>query len=382
MKSINKDIIDIKEYFLPFEGEKHLGTILLLPYRKDVWYKQALPAINNFKKLIEIISKYEIVFLFIDPRIDYKIVREFEMDNVIIYRVPYDDSWARDTAPIFLKHKEKEELVGLDFNFNAYGGDYNGLYFPYDNDRELAKNILLELAIKRCNKRNMVLEGGSICSNGKGILLTTSECLLSIGRNPNMSKEEIEKELISSFNLEKVLFLPNGVIDDETSGHVDNIACFLDENTILLNYEDDINNPQHLKDEENYNYLINQTNKNGDKFNIIKACYPKKMYMTSEDIIDLEINEHSKNRLINSPLAGSYLNLYQSDKYVIVPQFNDENDSKIISILNNFFKGKKDIIPLYSKDILLGGGNIHCVTMQIPNCEGMDYLLEARLNEN
>lgn len=380
MKSINSDIKDNASYYFPFEGDKHLATIMILPFRKDVWYKNTLPALKVYKEIITNISKYETVILIIHPLIDEKIVKDFETDNVIIYRLEYDDCWARDISPIFLKKSDNEELIGVDFSFNGYGGDFNGLYYPYNHDLEIAKNILLELLIPRLNKRNMILEGGSVLSNGKGSILTTSECLLSIGRNPNMSKEEIEKELLLAFNAKKVIFLPYGVIDDETTGHVDNIASFLDSKTIALAYEEDENDVQHLRSVENYNFLLNQKDQDGNPFDIIKIPFPKKMYMQEEDTIDLQINKNSKNRLLNSPLAPSYLNFYQSDKFVIIPQFNDENDKIACKILEDFYKDTKEIIPIYSRDILLGGGNIHCITMQIPYSDCYNFLMEAKLN--
>lgn len=381
MKAINPDVLVYDNYYFPFEGEKHLGTILMLPYREDVWYKKAVPALSTYKKIVSEISKFETVFLFIHPNIDKKIVREFEMNNVIIYRINYDDCWARDVSPIFLKKSDDDELLGLDFKFNAYGGSYNGLYFPYDNDNNFAKNVLLDLLISRINKRNFILEGGSVLSNGKGVILTTEECLLSKGRNSSLSKDEIEKELLSSFNAKKIIFLPYGVLDDETSGHVDNVASFLDEKTILLSYEEDINNKEHERSKINYDFLLNQVDTDNNHFNIIKMPFPKKMYLSKEETEDLVISSNSKNRLLDSPLAGSYLNFYQSDKFILLPQFEQEEDKIAYDILNDFYQGKKEIIPISSRNILLGGGNIHCITMQIPYSNCYKYLMEAK-NDN
>ena len=191
MKAINNEIIDINCYTLPFEGEKHFATVIMLPFREDVWYKKALPARENFKEVIFQIAEYETVILAIDPSIDEKIVHEFERENIIIYRIKYDDSWARDTSPIFLINRDEDKIVGVDFGFNAYGGKDHGLYYPYDNDDNFAKNLLLELCIPSFKRKDFVLEGGSICCDGKGSLLTTRECLLSPDRNPSMSEEEM-----------------------------------------------------------------------------------------------------------------------------------------------------------------------------------------------
>lgn len=384
MKAINSDLKTNDGYFFPFEGEKHLATIMILPFRRDVWYKKTLPALKVYKEIIENITQFEPVFLIVHPKIDETIVHQFEMKNVIIFRLEYDDCWARDISPIFLKKDDESELVGADFDFNAYGGNYNGLYFPYDNDKALAKKILLDLLIPRLNYQDFILEGGSVLSNGEGVILTTRECLFSPGRNlnnHNMSYEDIENRLKEVFNAKKIIFLDKGVVDDETSGHVDNIASFLDSQTIAIGYQDDIKDPQYQISVTNYSILDCEKNTNNKKFKIIKMPFPKKMYMNEEDTVDLEINKSSKNRVINSPLAASYLNFYQGEKFVLLPQFDDENDKVALKILEDFYQGKKKIIPINSRDILLGGGNIHCITMQIPYSKCYDYLMEAKLSD-
>lgn len=378
MKAINNEIIDINCYTLPFEGEKHFATVIMLPFREDVWYKKALPARENFKEVIFQIAEYETVILIIDPSIDEKIVHEFERENIIIYRIKYDDSWARDTSPIFLINRDEDKIVGVDFGFNAYGGKDHGLYYPYDNDDNFAKNLLLELCIPSFKRKDFVLEGGSICCDGKGSLLTTRECLLSPDRNPSMSEEEIGAYLKKSLNIKRVLFLPYGVEDDETGGHVDNVCCFLDDKTILLAYEEDENLPQHERSVANYDYLKSLKTLDGESYNIIKMPFPKKMYIKEEETEDLLIKDDSKKRIKDSPLAGSYVNFYMSEKFIVLPQFLDENDKEAVKILQDFYGDAKKIIPVYSRDILLGGGNIHCITMQIPYSSSLSYIMEAR----
>ena len=147
MNSINAEIKDLKGFFFPFEGDKHYGTIVMLPYRKDTWRNGAKPAREEFLAVVKAIKDYERVIVVIDPSIDYKIVSRFEMDNVFILRLPYDDSWARDIMPVFRKNNENR-LVGIDFGFNAWGGKVDGLYYPWENDNSVGKKTLLDLRIQ------------------------------------------------------------------------------------------------------------------------------------------------------------------------------------------------------------------------------------------
>lgn len=366
MNSILKDLDSIKGYVFPFEGEKHWASVILVPYRKDTWRENALPAIEEYLNVVKSISSYERVIVVIDPRIDYSIVRRFEMKNTHILRLKYDDSWARDTLPVFLKNEEEGRLVGVDFGFNSWGGDYDGLYTPYDDDNQLGKYFLLEAMIHRYPRKDFILEGGSIHSDGEGTLITTEECLLSKGRNPSLSKEEIEENLKSSLNVEKVLFLPYGIYEDETDGHVDNICCFLKPGVVLLAWCDDENDPQYERCVKDYEYLSSVTDAKGRNLTIIKMPVPKTMYMSKEEADQITVSSNAINRLEGRRLAGSYVNFYMGEKFIILPQFGCEEDKIAIEILKDFYKDEKDIIPVYSKEILLGGGNIHCITKQIP----------------
>ncbi len=366
MNSILNDLESIKGYVFPFEGEKHWASVVLVPYRKDTWRENALPAIEEYLNVVKAISTYERVIVIIDPRIDYAIVRRFEMKNTHILRLKYDDSWARDTLPVFLKNDSENRLVGVDFGFNSWGGDYDGLYTPYDDDNQLGKNFLLEAMIHRYAKKDFILEGGSIHTDGEGTLITTEECLLSKGRNPSLTKEEIEVNLKSSLNVEKVLFLPYGIFEDETNGHVDNICCFLKPGVVLLAWCDDENDPQYERCIKDYEYLSSVTDSKGRSLTIIKMPLPKTMYMSKDEANQLTISSNAISRLEGRRLAGSYVNFYMGEKFIILPQFGCDEDSKAVEILKDFYKEEKDIIPVHSKEILLGGGNIHCITKQIP----------------
>lgn len=369
MNSILKDLNSIEGYVFPFEGEKHWATIVIVPYRKDTWRDNALPAIEEYLEVVKQISLYERVIVIIDPRIDYKIVRRFQMENTHILRLPYDDAWARDSLPVFLKNDIEKRLCGVDFGFNAWGGEYNGLYHPYTDDNALGKRTLLELMIHRYGKKDFILEGGSIHSDGEGTLLVTEECLLSKGRNPTLTKEEIEQNLKDSLNIKKVLWLPYGIYQDETDGHVDNICCFLKPGVLALAWMDDKNDPQYERCLKNYEYLSSVTDSKGRKLEIIRLPLPKVMYMTKEEASGLENDASAIQRNEGRRLAGSYVNFYMGEKFIILPKFGTEEDKICEAILKEFYHGEKEIIPVSSREILLGGGNIHCITKQIPYME-------------
>ncbi len=377
MKAVNKDLTSMAGYSYPFEGGKHAATIILLPYREDTWRDSATPALDEFYNVIKAITPFERVVLVIDPRIDYQIVKRFEGENITILRERYDDAWARDNTPIFLKGEQG--VIGVDFGFNAWGGSYNGLYQNYQDDDKLGRNILLDLRIPRYPYKSFILEGGSVISDGEGTLITTSECLLSKGRNPSLTKEEIEETLKKTLGVKKVIFLPYGIYQDETSGHVDNIACFLKSGTISLAWCEDKNDPQYERSKADLEVLENETDAEGRRFEIIKLPLPKPQYLNKEESDGLKVSKDAITRLEGRRLSASYNNLYLSEKFLLLPAFGDENDEVAKRILTDFYKGEKEIIQIYSREILLGGGNIHCITKEIPYSDEIE--IEPKENE-
>lgn len=354
----------MNNYYFPFEGDKHLATIVLLPYREDTWRNKALPALKEFLEVCKAISQFEKVYVIYSKHVDKDFLQNFKLPNIELINIEYDDSWARDNTPIFLASKEK--LLGLDFGFNSWGGTYNGLYSSWEEDNKLSERILKFLNISREAHKDFILEGGSIHSNGKGVLLTTSCCLLSKGRNPKLNKEQIEEYLKKALRVKKILFVPNGIYNDETSGHVDNICCFLDSKTILLATCSDKNDPQYKLSLEDEEFLTKQTDLDGKPFRIIKVPVPKTMYLTEEEANEITNNNTAVKREGGRRLAGSYVNFYMGEKFIILPKFNCKEDEIAKKILEDFYQGSKKIIQIYSKEILLGGGNIHCITKQIP----------------
>lgn len=353
------------DYYFPFEGDKHQGTIIELPYRGDTWRNEAQEAIPVFLEIVKIISKYETVYLLCDPKIDDSIVNIFKMENVQIIRANYNDSWARDNTLIFLKNNK--DIKAIDFGFNAWGGKVDGLYQNWDDDNHLGKKLIEHFNCDYISAKDFILEGGSVHSDGEGTILTTEACLLSKGRNSHLTKKEIEDNLLSYFNAKKVVWLPHGIYNDETNEHVDNVCCFLSPGVVALASTNDKDDIQYKYFLEALEVLKNTTDAKGRKLKIVPINVPKTLYMTKEEASGLTLSD-AIYRPENNRLAGSYINFYMSDRFVIVPQFGVSEDKEALDILKQYYPNK-DVYGVMSREILLAGGNIHCITMQVPGKE-------------
>ena len=350
----------------PFEGEEHLGTIILLPYRDDTWAENGSLAFKEYYEIITSISNHEHVYVIKSPKVKYDISSLNNKKNISIHELDYDDSWSRDNTLIFLKNKDNK-IKSVDFGFNAWGGDVDGLYKPWDDDNKLGAELSKLLKIETYLDKDFILEGGSIHTNGKGTLITTEACLLSKGRNSHLNKNEIEIHLKEMLGVKKVIWLPHGIVNDETNEHVDNMACFLDEDTILLATTKNKNDQQYLWSMEAKEILEKETLADGKKIKVILINVPDPFLKLSHEEYNSIINE---GKMYPHPegdrLAASYVNFYMGKDFIILPKFDVEEDKEAYDILNNFYKGKKKIYQIKSRKILCGGGNIHCVTMQIP----------------
>jgi len=353
------------EFSMPFEGDKHSGTIVLLPFRKDTWRQNAEPALKAYKEVIYAIAKYEPVYVGISPRLYNRVFNEYEgKKNIYPIKIAYNDAWARDNCPIFVTNGNRMRIV--DFRFNAWGGDIDGLYENYKNDDQLTKNLGKKFGQEIYRLDNFVLEGGSIHVDGQGTCLVTKACLLSKGRNPDLTQLEIEEILKIYLGVSKVIWLENGIYNDETNEHVDNIACFIRPGVIALAWTNDKNDPQYKFSSEAYKLLKNETDALGRPFEIVKIKVPSPIYMSKKESRGIISGTHeAKARLEGDRLAASYINFYQGEKFVILPAFGVPEDKLAFNIIQKLYP-EKEIIQLNTKEILLGGGNVHCITMQIP----------------
>lgn len=353
------------DFSMPFEGDKHSGTIVLLPFRKDTWRKNAKPALENYKKVIMSIAKYEPVYVGISPKIYASVIDDYEgIDNVHPIKINYNDAWARDNCPIFVTNGNRMRIV--DFRFNAWGGEVDGLYNNYKYDDQLTKNLAKKFGQEVYRLDDFILEGGSIHVDGEGTCMVTKACLLSKGRNPDLSQLEIEETLKIYLGVKKVIWLDNGIVEDETNEHVDNMACFIRPGVIALAWCTDKNDPQYKNSMEAYKVLKNETDAMGRKLEIIKIKVPKPIYMSSKEAKGIKVGTYNaKSRIEGNRLAASYINFYQGEKFVILPAFGVPEDKLAKTTLQKLYP-EKEIIQFNTKEILLGGGNVHCITMQIP----------------
>nr|MCR5829288.1 agmatine deiminase family protein [Lachnospiraceae bacterium] len=258
---------------------------------------------------------------------------------------------------------------GIDWGFNAWGGEYDGLYAHYDRDALVAEKLCEVLGDARIDMRDFILEGGSIHVDGEGTLITTEECLLSPGRNPKLSNEEIEDVLRKTLGAEKIIWLPTGVYNDETNGHVDNFCCFSAPGEVLLAWTDNENDPNYESCRKAFGILSSERDSRGRSLKIRKLPFPEEpVVITEKDLEGYVFEEGEDTREAGERLAASYVNFYISNGAVIYPRFGENNrqsDEYAGKVLAEAFPGR-EVIGVDARVILLGGGNIHCITQQIP----------------
>lgn len=361
-----KTIPTIDGYHLPFEGLGHEGTFILTPFRADTWRQKALPAQEAFLNVIKAIAQHEKVFVGIHPNIYKKVIGEFEnIPNVTAISIRYNDAWARDNMPLFVTNGKN--MRSVDFRFNAWGGDFDGLYRNYKDDDRLATVVAKRLKLLDYYLPNFVLEGGSIAVDGEGTLITTEACLLSKGRNPTLNRTDIEEILRDYLGVEKVIWVPHGIYLDETDEHVDNMVAYVNPGEVVMAWTDDEKDPQYAFCQATYKALSEATDAKGRKLIIHKLYVPSPaLYLTKDESRGL-VNSASTldKRTEGRRLAASYVNFYQGKDFVILPQFGVKEDKLAYDEIKKLFPNKT-IHAVNTKEILLGGGNIHCITMQLP----------------
>ena len=353
---------------MPGEFEPHRGCIMIWPKRPGSWNYGAKKAREAFKRVAWAIAESEEVFMLADQDVEEN-AREMLAGNpgheIHVIRMESDDAWARDVAPTFVVDNERN-VRGIDWEFNAWGGTVDGLYAHWDKDDLVAEKVCGELGYDCYEAHPFVLEGGSIHSDGEGTVLVTAACLLSGGRNPKLTKDEIEKKLCAYLGAKKVIWLEHGIYNDETNEHVDNICAFVRPGEVVLGWTDDEKDPQYAMSKSCLDILEHETDAMGRKIKVHKLPIPKTpICVTEEDLGGYEFEDGEDTREVGERLAASYVNFYISNGGVVVPQFGDEHDKTAVEILGKVFPERK-ICPIPARDILLGGGNIHCITQQIP----------------
>lgn len=347
---------------MPGEFEPQEKVYMLWPERPDNWRDGAKPAQKAFAEIAKAIRQFEPVTVLASPG-QFSNCRNMLPSAVTVLEMTSNDAWARDCGPSFLVN-DSGTLRACDWKFNAWGGLKDGLYFPWDQDDLVARKICELEGADSYRTEDFVLEGGSFHVDGEGTVMTTEMCLLSPGRNPSMSKEQIEEKLMNYLNCSKVLWIPNGIDPGETNGHVDDIACFIRPGETACIYTENEKHPFYDASQEVYRTLSAMTDAKGRKLKVRKICCTQKPVLIPQDFC-IDRIEGSQLRNPGDLCIASYLNFLIVNGGVIIPQYDDENDKTALQQIQELFPERK-AIGVHTREIVYGGGNIHCITQQVP----------------
>ena len=358
-------------YRMPAEFERHRGCLMIWPQRPGSWPYGAENAKKVFAEIAGILSRSEQVTMLVSQAL-YEEAERMLSPKVNLLKMESDDAWARDTGPTFVVSGtdetayEERKLAGINWEFNAWGGNYDGLYANWKKDNEIAASVLQEMNCRMFDAAPFVLEGGSIHTDGQGTMLVTENCLLSPGRNPGRSRQQIEEKLKEYCGAEKIIWLPCGIYQDETNEHVDNVCAFTAPGEVVLAWTDDRKDPQYAMSQACLQVLERETDARGRKFLVRKLLIPETpVCITEQELNGLQFEEGEDIREAGERLAASYVNFYIANDAVLVPQFGDAHDKLACLTLQEAFPART-IEPVFARDIIVGGGNIHCITQQIP----------------
>jgi agmatine deiminase len=335
-------------YHFPAEFAPHTATWLSWPHKEASWPGKIETVFPIYAEFIKRVAEGEMVNINVE---DEK-MKQFalshlqkvgaDLSKIKFFFHPTNDAWCRDHGPAFLINpKEKKKMI-VDWGYNAWGGKYP----PYDLDDVIPTLIGKQFSIPVVHP-GIVMEGGSVEFNGKGTVLTTTACLLNKNRNPHLNQNQIEEYLTNYYGVSNILWLGDGIVGDDTDGHIDDITRFVNEDTVVTVVEDSKSDENYHLLKENVGLLEKMKLENGKSINIIELPMPSAV-------------EYDGQRL-----PASYANFYIANNYVVVPTFRDKNDDKALNILQNNFPDRK-IVGLDSTDIIWGLGSFHCLSQQEP----------------
>ncbi|MNZ79293.1 Agmatine deiminase [compost metagenome] len=332
-------------YSMPPEWGAHERTFISWPVQSSMCYPDNYKSVcAGYAEIIKAIAEFEPVTVVVNPT-DLDAVRSLiTEDNVTLLSIEHNDAWLRDNGPTFVTDG-KGKIAGVNWKFNAWGGKYT----PWDLDDNVAPQILDKYKVERFDAP-LVMEGGSIHSDGGGTMLSTEECLLNPNRNPHLTREEIEQYVRDFTGSESIIWLKRGLSGDETDGHVDNVACFAAPGKIIIQVCDDPEDENYAITQENLAILDKATDAKGRKLDIIKIQQPPRV-------------DHEGSRL-----TLSYLNFYFVNGGIILPVFGGtaaETDKMAEHMLAELYPDRK-IRTVNGMAVITEGGNVHCTTQQMP----------------
>lgn len=336
-------------YYFPAEFAPHTATWLSWPHKEASWPGKIDAIYPYYCQFIKELAKHERVCINIADTSMQAFAEKYieqagaNMLNVAFFMHPTNDAWCRDHGPAFLINPEAEiKKVIVDWNYNAWGGKYP----PFDLDDIIPTKIAQHYNIP-VYYPGIIMEGGSVEFNGKGTLLTSKACLLNENRNPHLNQEQIEHYLYNYYGVKQVLWVDDGIVGDDTDGHIDDTVRFVNDDTVITVVEEN-------RHDENYHLLQNNLRQlqqmrllNGRQLNIVELTMP-----------DAVIYEDQR-------LPASYANFYIANQSVIVPTFRCSKDEKALQTIQDCFPNKQ-VIGIDSVEIIWGLGSFHCLSQQEP----------------
>ena len=333
---------------MPAEWEPQEAVWLSWPHNRATWPGQFRPIPYVFAEIVKQISRFEDVRINCAAKLQPRAKRlcakaGADMTRVKFYNHPTNDTWCRDHGPIFVKHRRTGEVAVTDWVHNAWGGKYP----PYDLDNKIPPSIARALKLHRF-ENDMVLEGGSIDVNGAGLLLTSEQCLLNKNRNPQLFRSDIEQNLRDYLGVEQVLWVGEGIVGDDTDGHIDDITRFYQTDGFITCVEPNRRDPNHKLLAENLERLRGFRTPAGKKFSIVELPMPKPFVFRGQQV------------------PASYANFLIINGAVLVPQFRQpRRDAAACEIIGHCFPGR-EVVPIDCYHLIWGLGTLHCISQQQP----------------
>jgi agmatine deiminase len=335
---------------MPAEWAPHQATWISWPHKRESWPGKFAPVEPVMVKAVAALSRSETVRInVLDQRhqdhVQELLSGQVERGRVLFHQFPTNDAWCRDHGAIFVTPASgaaDERALALDFRFNAWGGKYP----PFDLDNAIPAQMAAALGVP-AYPVDMVLEGGSIDVNGHGALLTTEQCLLHPNRNPELGRGEIELGLRDALGVQQVIWLGEGIVGDDTDGHVDDLTRFVSRDTVVTVIENDHGDENHAVLAENRERLDEIRLDCGRRLDVIELPMPRPVEFRGDR------------------LPASYANFYIGNTVVLMPAFNDPADEPNRRTLAQCFPGRK-IVAIDCRDLVLGLGTFHCLTQQVP----------------
>ena len=332
---------------MPAEWSPHEATWISWPHNAETWPGVLGEAEAAMAALVAALAPGEDVYVNVRDEaharhVGRQLHRHVPPEKLHLERIPTDDAWIRDYGAIIVRSADGGTALALDFDYNAWGGKYP----PFDQDRAVARRMADRLGYERV-AIDMILEGGSVETNGDGLALVTEQCLLNPNRNPSLTRERIETLITRHLGMTEFVWLGSGVSGDDTDGHIDNLARFVDTGRVVTIVSKDRADPDHAPLADNRERLGSFRTRAGRALEVVELPLPEPV-----------VREGQR-------LPASYANFYIGNEVVLMPAYGGREDDRARGILSECFPGRK-VVPIDCRALVVGLGALHCLTQQIP----------------